>query len=115
MRVWKDGTFDDWEHIEITADGATVWTSDELEHSCTSMTGWTNMVLSEVSCHDDSYTCYIDVELVIEHTASTLIAARLFIFSAIAHGADPTNVQILGAASALRRFQFTKFLLSTFS
>ena len=32
----------------------------------------TNKVLSEISCHDDSYTCYIDVELVIEHTASTL-------------------------------------------
>ena len=70
MRVWKDGTFDDWEHIEITADGATVWTSEELEHSC--VTGWTNMVLPEISCHDDSYLCYIDVELVIEHTASTL-------------------------------------------
>ena len=70
MRVWKDGTFDHWEHIEITADGATVWTSEELEHSC--VTGWTNMVLPEISCHDDSYLCYIDVELVIEHTASTL-------------------------------------------
>ena len=34
MRVWKEGTFDGWENVEILADGTTVWQSDALQHDC---------------------------------------------------------------------------------
>ena len=72
MRVWKEGTFDGWETVEILADGATVWQSGALEHEC--IAGWTNPnnEVSNINCHDASYVCFIDVDVTFAHTASTL-------------------------------------------
>ena len=73
MRVWKQGSYDHWETVGITADGATVWESEPLQHGCIS--GWTNDELGSDSseyCWSITYDCYIDVELDIAHTASTL-------------------------------------------
>ena len=74
MRVWKQGSsHDHWETVGITADGATVWESEPLQHGCIS--GWTNDELGSDSsdyCWSITYDCYIDVELDIAHTASTL-------------------------------------------
>ena len=68
MRVWKEGTFDGDETVEIMADGTTVWQSGALQHEC--ITGWTNMPLSDISCHDTSYVCYIDVDAEYANTSS---------------------------------------------
>ena len=72
MRVWKEGTFDGWENVEILADGTTVWQSGAMEHDC--IAGWANLnnETSNINCHDASYVCYIDVDVTFAHTASTL-------------------------------------------
>ena len=86
MRIWSVDSWDN-ENIFIAADGVTVGDSGDLEHnSCPSdWTEWASGTSDQpasyygcwmnacLRCGPSSiHTCYIDVELVLAHTADTL-------------------------------------------